>query len=138
MTSGYDRLRSRARRRVLMRRGLPAAAVAILAIAGIVAILATNNTRTFRAVKGYAEFTVAGTSCSVDRARRLNVTGCSRVRPDVYALRFNVSLRNTTAVATRGICCPGFVTASVVDDRTVLVDLPPRSRAPIRAAVLVP
>jgi hypothetical protein len=120
--------------------GVPRGLVAVTAIVVLVLVLYTVATREPAAARGYAEFTMFRDGCLVAPNQRQNVLSCQQVDPLTYRLTFTKSLAGSTAVATRGTCCPGQVRASIETDRTVLVSVGRRpTRAhPVRASVFVP
>jgi hypothetical protein len=118
--------------------GIPTGFVAALAVLVLVGILYTVATREPKELRGYAEFTMFPEACTIDAGRQLNAQTCVRVARGVYRIAFTKPLDHSTPVASRGSCCPGRIAASVETDLAVLVVVPPRVRAPIRATVLVP
>ena len=115
-------------------RGL-VAAMAILALAGILYAVATHDPKETRA---WAEFTMFRHSCVVDQIQRKNVASCSFVKPGIYAVAFTESLFGRTVLVSRALCCLGPAVASIVADRTVVVRVPTVTRRPVRATVFVP
>ena len=117
---------------------IPTGFVAALATLVLIAILFTVATREPKEARGYAEVTLYRDVCLVDVTRQLNANGCLKVSPGVYRISFSQSLDGSTAVASRGSCCPGPIAASVDAPRTVLIVVPRRVRSPLRATILVP
>jgi hypothetical protein len=88
--------------------------------------------------RAYAEVTLYRNGCSVDTTRQLHALGCFVVSRSVYRLSFTASLEGSTAVASRGSCCPGTISASVESPQTVLIVVTPRVKQPVRASIVVP
>jgi hypothetical protein len=134
---------ARARRAAALRTrrlagGIPTGFVAGLAVLVLVAILFTVATRDPKETRGYAEVTLFPDACAVDMTRQLNARDCLLVGPGTYRLSFTESLQNSTAVASRGSCCPGRIAVSVETDRSVLLVVPRRFKDPIRVSVVLP
>jgi hypothetical protein len=118
--------------------GLPVGLVALLAAVVLVAILYVVASREPDEIRGWAELRLAAGGCVVDHALSRNASTCERTGAGIYRVTFTKSLRGTTAVGSRGTCCPGRISASIDSERTVLVVVEPDVRAPITASILVP
>jgi hypothetical protein len=126
------------RLRARLAEGLPGAFVSFLAALVLVAILYTVATKDQREPRGYAEFTISAEGCTIDPNQHLNADECVRQAPGSYLITFSTSLSGSTVVASRGSCCIGPISASIQDSTSVIVAVPRRLRAPIRASVIVP
>jgi hypothetical protein len=104
----------------------------------LAAVLYTVSSHEATQSRGWAEFTMFPRSCAVDPKQRLNVTGCVIAGRRAYKITFTRSLSGATVLVSRGVCCPGEIRASVVDDRTVLIAIPKAPRPPVRGTVFVP
>jgi|SRR5215213_8856507 len=118
--------------------GIPTSFVALLAAAVLVAILYTVASREPKEPRGYAELTMTSRGCAIDARLTLNATICQQVGPKAFRVTFTKSLAGSTAVASRGSCCPGAIGATIETDRSVVVAVERRVRGPIRASVIVP
>jgi hypothetical protein len=118
--------------------GIPIGFVAALAVLVLVGILYTVATREPKEPRGYAEFTMFRAGCAIDVDRQMNARVCEWVMPGIYRVQFMEPLDRSTPIVSRGSCCPGRIAASVEGTRTVLVVIPRRVRAPVRASILVP
>ena len=112
--------------------------VAALAILVLGAILYTETSHEPEQSRGWAEFTMFRLGCVIDPERRENVTSCTNIGPGLYRLTFTQSLAGSTAMATRGLCCPGQIRAGIPEDHAVIVAIPKPPKQPVRGAVFAP
>jgi hypothetical protein len=120
--------------------GVPRGLVAVAAIVVLALTLYAVATKEAKGGHGYAEFTMFRAGCVVAPAQRQNVAGCRQITPLLYRVNFTESLAGSTAIVSRGSCCPGQIRASLLGSRSVLVVIPkpPKQTQPVRASVFVP
>ena len=120
--------------------GVPRGLVAVAAIVVLALTLYAVATKEPKGSHGYAGFTMFRAGCVVSPAERQNVTGCQQVGPLAYRIDFTESLVGSTAIVSRGSCCPGQIRASILRSNSVIVVIPKRvkSTQPVRASVFVP
>ena len=133
-----DRLLGSVRRRAgaALSNGLPATLIAVAALVVGVSILVEANNRDVR-METFAQFKATKDACILDRRRTRGFDRCRVLGPGVYALTTRRALASTTAIVTRGSCCPGAAAASVTGARAVTVVLK-RLRGTVHAQILVP
>jgi hypothetical protein len=113
--------------------------VAVAAIVVLALTLYAIATKEPKGWHGYAEFTMFRGGCLVDPAHRQNVKGCQQLTPLLYRVDFTEPLAGSTAIVSRGSCCPGQIRASLTGRQSVLVAIPkPPRTQPLRASVFVP
>jgi hypothetical protein len=112
------------------------AAFAAFVLAAILYTIATRDSS--GAARGFAEVTLTPTGCSLDVRHEVNAVGCERLSGSSYRVTFTTSLAGSTVVAGRGSCCAGQIGASIDTDKSVLIALPRKASAPIRASVVIP
>lgn len=133
-----DRLVGSVRRRAgaALSNGLPAMLLAVAALVVGVAILVEANNRDVR-METFAQFKATKDTCILDLRRTRGFDRCRVLGPGIYELSTRRLLASTTAIVTRGSCCPGPAAASVTAPRAVTVRLG-RVRGTVRAQIFVP
>jgi hypothetical protein len=123
----------------LRHNGAPLLLLLLVGVGALVAAVVIAGTRPSPAITAYAEVSLHPDGCSVEPSRGLNADEC-QLTPvkGVYRLKFVTSLRESTAVASLGSCCPGSVRASVTGDKEVTLVVPRFTRSEMRASVVLP
>ena len=124
------------RGRAALRNGLPLTLLAVAALIVGVAILVQANNRDEH-TPVFAEFTATPQGCILDPQRTSGFSSCFARGGDIYLLNTERTLASSTAIVTRGSCCPGASAASITGPRTITVVIR-RVRGPVRAQVVVP
>jgi hypothetical protein len=118
--------------------GIPVGLVAALAALVLIAILFTVASRDPAEPAGYAELSLTRGGCVIDQTKQANALRCVAIGPRTYRVTFTKPLTGSTAVASRGSCCPGRVGVSIDSPQTVLIAVDKRVTKPIRVSVLIP
>jgi hypothetical protein len=122
--------------RAWLRKGLPTSLIALAALIVAVSILVEANSRDTHTAL-FAEFTATNQACVLDPTRSHGISACFRAGRGVYLLTTRRPLTGSTAVVSRGSCCPGGATASITAPQTITVALK-HVRGPVHAQVVVP
>lgn len=125
----------------VLRNGLSGAAVALVAIIGLIVVLikvADAGDRGASEVRGIAEVAANRFGCALQPGVGINATRCVRIGRRLVRVTFSSSLLGSTAIVSRGACCPGATAASIVSDHDVMVAFPRLGRREARASVVIP